>query len=263
MTKLLQRFLASGLVSVGCLGAIITLQISRLNETTNLSDQVNSQQLELQSTALVRQLQIAQRTPNLGFANLIADWYFLGFLQYFGDTEVREQTNYQASPEFFKVIIDKDPWFFPAYLFLSTSVSVYAAEPQISVDLTNQGLSYMTPEVPPESAIVWRYKGLDEFLFLKNFEAAQQSYQQAATWAQQSPNAAVKETAVLSQQTAEFIAENPNSKQVLLMGWMQVLNQAIDEITFNLAVYQINALGAEVVVDDDGEFRIEFEEQEP
>jgi hypothetical protein len=262
-TKSVQKYFAVGLVSAGCLGSIIALQMSRLNETQDVSEQMNGQQLETQSTALVRQLRIAKDSPSLGFSNLIADWYFLGFLQYFGDTEARDKTDYQAAPEFFRVIIDKDPLFFPAYLFLSTSVSIYAAQPQTSAELAGEGLSHMTPQTPPESAIVWRYKGLDEFLFLKDFAIAQNSYQTAAQWAEQSPDPAVQATAPLSAQTAAFIADNPNSTQALIMGWTQVLTQAVNEDTFNLAVNQINALGGEVVMDDDGQFRIDFQNQEP
>jgi hypothetical protein len=181
-------------------------------------------------------------------------------LQYFGDTEIRRKTNYQLSPKFFEIIIDRDPRFFNTYLFLSTSVSIYAAQPQTSVELLTEGLTHMSPNTPPEAAIVWRYKGLDEFLFLKDFGDAQESYKTAAVWAEESPDPAVRSTAELSRQTANFIAENPNSVRTLIIGWSQVLSQAVDEATFNLAVDQINSFGGDVKFEEDGSFIIEFED---
>ena len=56
--------------------------------------------------------------------------------------------------------------------------------------------------MPPESAIAWRYKGLDEFLFLKEFSGAQNSYETASDWALQSPQPDVQATAEISSQTA-------------------------------------------------------------
>ena len=70
-----------------------------------------------ESQALSLRLQMAQQVPSFGFDNLIADWYFLGFLQYFGDQEIRQETGYQVSPDFFRIILDRDPRFFPGLCF--------------------------------------------------------------------------------------------------------------------------------------------------
>ena len=35
--------------------------------------------------------------PSFGFDNLIADWTFLKFLQYFGDDEARDVTGYDLA----------------------------------------------------------------------------------------------------------------------------------------------------------------------
>ena len=95
-------------------------------------------------------------------------------------------------------------------------------------------------------------------MFLEKFDAAHLSYETATEWAKQSPDSAVQATAEISRRTADFIAENPGSIRTLALGWSQVLTQAVDEATFKLAVEQIEALGGEVIIDDDGQFRIEL-----
>ena len=239
--------------------ALVSFQMPRLRMSSSQNDSVEAMQEK--SMLLAFRLTAAKKLPSLGFDNLIADWFFLNFLQYFGDVEVRKQTDYLVSPDFFKVIIDNDPRFFASYVFLSMSTSIYAAQPQLTVDLMEKGLSHMTFETPPEAAIVWRYKGVDELLFLGQPKAAEVSYKTAAEWAGQSPDPAVQATAEMSRQTAEFIAENPDSRRTLVTGWSQILSQAVDETTFNLAVEQIEALGGEVFRDENGQITIRIQSQ--
>jgi hypothetical protein len=49
-------------------------------------------QQEAQQEAL--RLKMLKTIPSFGFDNLIADWTFLKFLQYFGDDEARDVTGY-------------------------------------------------------------------------------------------------------------------------------------------------------------------------
>ena len=253
--KLIDKIIL-GSASLAVLLCVIALQIPRLNSIGATSSYLTSQQLNQESEALRRKLQITQDFPAFGFDNIVVNWYFLNFLQYFGDSNSRQRTGYQVSPEFFKNIIPRDPYFFFGYLFLSTSTSLYAAQPQVTVGLITEGLTYLNPTLPPEAPIIWRYKGVDELLFLGRPEDAIQSYQTAAEWADQSPYPDIRATGDLSRRTAAFITENPDSDRTLVMGWSQILGQAVDETTFNLAVEQIEALGGEVIRQPDGQFTI-------
>jgi hypothetical protein len=76
--------------------------------------------------------------PSFGYNNIIANWVYLNFVQYFGDDEVRAKTGYSLSPEYFEVILGRDPRFIPAYLSLSTSTSMYAGMPERSIKLTEK-----------------------------------------------------------------------------------------------------------------------------
>lgn len=242
--------------SLALAATVITLQHPRLQTTQDATSSLKTAQLQQQSDALRLQLQLTQNLPAFGFDNIVASWQFLNFLQYFGDKEVRQQTDYLVSPEFFKIIIDRDPYFFLPYVYLSASTSLYAAQPQISVDLITKGLAHLRPDIPPEAPVIWRYKGVDELLFLGRPSDAMISYQTAADWADQSPYPDIQATAELSRQTVAHIQENPDSSRTLVVGWSQILGQAVDETTFNLAVEQIEAFGGQVIRQPNGQITV-------
>lgn len=249
------RYLAPALLGALLIVSVSGLQRQRLQVLQSASAGAQSlEQLQTVEQQEQVRLSLLQKAPSFGFDNLVANWAFLGFLQYFGDLKVRSQVGYRVSPEFFEVIIDKDPYFINPYQFLSVSTSLYSGEPERTVALMNQGLASMTSQMPSGGYMVWRYKGIDELLFLGNGEAARQSFTNAANWADQSsdPNAAA--TAAASRQTAEFLAQNPASKAAQISAWIQVINYAFDDQTKRLAVERIQALGGEIL--DVGQGRI-------
>jgi hypothetical protein len=240
---------------------VLVLQGEKLKAIKGTSPDLTNAELQQRDIREASRLSLIQKSPDFGFENLLADWTFLSFLQYFGDDDLRLQAGYSVSPEFFRVILDRDPYFFYGYVFLSASTSLYAAQPQVTVDLIEEQLPKLTPQTPPEAAVIWRYKGVDELLFLGEPETAKQSYETAAAWAEQSPAPEVQATAEASRQTAEFIAENPYSKSTLAAGWTQILGQAFDEYTFNTAVEQIEALGGTVVRTKNGGISVQIPEK--
>jgi len=70
-------------------------------------------------------------------------------LQYFGNREHRDVTGYGLSGDFFEVIIDREPYAYDPYIFLSSSLTLYAAQPERAVELQAKGLQSLTPELPP------------------------------------------------------------------------------------------------------------------
>ncbi|MGB3312726.1 MAG: hypothetical protein WA939_13865 [Nodosilinea sp.] len=220
-----------------------------------------SENFEQQDQATASALQLAQKMPTFGFDNLVADWTFLQFLQYFGDSEVRTTAGYNLSPEFFEVIIAKDPFYRQFYLFLSGSVSNFAAQPQESVNLIADGLAHLSPTLPNDSFYIWRYKAIDELLFLGDGAAARQSFQTAADWASQSDHPDAELMVANSQATANFLARNPDSKMAQVNAWAGVLSNALDDATRQQAIDRINALGGEVIIEN-GAVKIRFPEED-
>ncbi len=245
------------LLPITILAGVLPLQIQRLNALKDETEPPITQ-LERQVRETASGLEMVQRLPTFGFDTLVADWFFLRFLQYFGDDEARALTGYKLSPDFFRVIIPKDPYFRLYYVFLSASTSNYAAMPDESVAIITQGLDRLTPEFPDDGFYIWRYRGVDELLYLGDGEAAQISYQTSADWALQSSHPEAPFIAENSQRTADFLANNPLSKQAQVNAWASVLGNAFDDATRQRAIDRINALGGSVFISEAGEISIQF-----
>lgn len=254
----LSQVVTTSIIAVVCIVVVGTLQVPQLNDIKSRTQNTTPEGLQREVNLEKLRLNLLERTPAFGFDNLLADWVFLNFLQYFGDDNARLQTGYALSPEYFKIIIARDPRFLGAYIPLSTSISLYAAKPELSVALMEKGLKSMSPKSPPKSYYVWRLKGIDELLFLGNAQAARQSFEKAAEWASIYPDSESQNVAAFSHQTAAFLARNPLSKSAQVGAWTMILNNLTlkDERTRQIVIARIEALGGQVIVTPQGEVKI-------
>lgn len=252
----LGQTVAVSIVAVMCIFAVGMLQVPQLNELKSGTKNVTPEALQREVNTEKLRLNLIQQTPAFGFDNLLADSVFLNFLQYFGDDNARLQTGYALSPEYFKIIVARDPRFLGVYIPLSTSISLYAAKPEQSVALMEKGLQSMSPKSPPKSYYVWRQKGIDELLFLGNAQAARQSFMKTAEWASIYSDEESQTVAVLSRQTAEFLARNPLSKSAQVAAWTMILNNITDERTRQIVISRIEELGGKVIVTPQGTVKI-------
>ncbi|BAY19640.1 hypothetical protein NIES21_55050 [Anabaenopsis circularis NIES-21] len=248
---MLLRFSYQALITplVACLSVlgVSALQFPRLQSLLINKQAASLEILEQDIQAEHLRLSLLKKLPSFGYDNFMANWVYLNFLQYFGDDEVREKTGYSLSPEYFEIIIKHDPRFLGAYISLSTSTSMYAAMPERSIKLIQQGLHFITPQVPEKSYYIWRYKGTDELLFLGNSQAAQNSFNTAANWANQYSDPESKYMAQNSHQTAVFLSQNPDSRYARIATWAIVLNNGVDEKTRKRVVKEIETLGGSVI----------------
>lgn len=245
------------LLGGGLVLGVVGLQGQRLQALQNPEPQ-SLATLQLQEQRDRSLLLGLRRLPAFGYDNLVANWSFLNFLQYFGDVEVREQLGYRLSPEFFEVIVDRDPRFLTPYLYMSSSTSISAAMPERTVEIISRGLAAMTPDIPENGYLVWRNKALDQLLFLGDGEGARQSFEMAADWADQSDDPSAANVAQLSRQTAAFLAQNPSSREAQISGWMQIASHAVDDTTFDLALTRLEGLGVEILNAERGAISIRY-----
>ena len=114
----------------------------------------------------------------------------------------------------------------------------------------------------PKYYYVWRYKGVDQFLFLGNIKAAERSFLTAAKRASLYnvfyPDPVSEQMALSSQGTAEFIAKNPYSKAAQIRAWMMILGHAPDDKTKRIAIQKIQSLGGEFIADSQGNIRLQM-----
>jgi tetratricopeptide (TPR) repeat protein len=246
---------------VGCiLGAfavVVQLQMPQLAVIKSQQKSLSKSELQQAEAKAKSQMSIAKMIPAFGFNNLVADWNFVNFAQYFGDTEVRQKAGYGSALDYFDLILDRDPRFLHAYFYLSSTGSLYAGDPERSVSLMDRGLKSMSPKVPDRGYYIWRLKAVDELLFLGRVTDARQSMQTAANWAGQYSNREGQNVAKLSQGTANYLARNPNSKQAQFDAWNMVLTNAVDDFAIKRAIEGIRSTGGKVTVSPTGELKIE------
>ncbi len=257
----LSRQITTSFIIFLCILGVGLLQFPRLQKLVNSSKSASLKTIEREIKSENTRLNLLKKTPTFGYKNLIADWVYLDFLQYFGDDEIREKTGYSLSPEYFEVILGHDPRFLTAYMGLSTSTSMYAAMPERSVALMEKSLKSLSAWFPERSYYVWRYKAIDELLFLGNSQAAKQSFEIAANWANQYSDAESKQVASISQTSAEFISHNPHSKGAQIAAWSMVLNNQVDDKTRKRAIRAIESLGGKVIKTPQGN-KIKFSQKD-
>jgi tetratricopeptide (TPR) repeat protein len=242
---------------LGSFAVVIYLQTPQLASLKQQQKGLSTADLQQAEARAKVRLSLVKMLPALGFDNLVADWHFMEFLQYFGDSDLRRQAGYAAALDYFDVIIDRDPRFLYAYYYLSNTGSLYAGQPERSVALMTQGLKSFTPQVPDRGYYVWRLKGVDELLFLGRVPDARTSMLTAADWARQQLDREGQNVAQVSLNTAKYLARNPNSKQAQFDAWNMVLNAAVDESVVKRAISEIRATGGKVTASPTGEIKVE------
>lgn len=250
------------IVAILCIAGVGFIQVPQMRRLTRTATNVSPASLEKQVESERLRLQLLRKVPAFGFDNLFANLVYLNFIQYFGDDEARSLTGYSLSPEFFEIILNHDPRFLEAYLGLSVSTSLYAGMPDRTISLMNKHIKSLSPQLPPKSYYVWRYKGTDELLFLGDAQAAQKSLATAAKWASQYTYDESKVVAQLSQRTADFLARNPQSKSAQINAWIMVLTNQVDNNTRKRAIAEIERLGGKVIFTPEGNARISFPKEE-
>jgi hypothetical protein len=204
-----------------------------------------------QERQLATNLELLKRSPGFGFDNLLADWTFLNFLQYFGDEQARELTGYQLNDDHFDVISKFDPKWVDMYLFLSTSVAYYQGEPELSVKLMNRGTDALSPDYP-DAWRLWRLKAIDQLLLVGDTEAAIASLEMAAKWAAGTPSEAL---AARFREAAAILRENPDNKMIRINAWLTVYSQTTDPVVRKRAIAELEALGVQIEQGEDGQLR--------
>jgi tetratricopeptide (TPR) repeat protein len=249
------RNLAINLGAIALSAAIsLSLQFPKLNQ------RISGQTLE-ETRKAVRdeeaRLKLIRQLPSrgLGFNNMMANFTFLQFLQYFGDDISRNyfQTGYSLSPRYFENIIDRDPRFLSSYIYLSSSVSMFAGVPREADDIYAKGLRSLDPDKQPTASIVWRYKATDQLLFLGDAKGARESYLQAADWAERAKvtGKELEEAQLLAQvsrQSAKWLEEDRDLTKAQIAAWTIVLRNAADKKTVQIVAQELDKLGMKIEV---------------
>ena len=256
--------LVNGTIGLAALAGVIAMQSSEQLGGMSAVGVQGQKPLSAMSAASFKQaaqqfaqqealrLKMLKTIPSFGFDNLIADWTFLKFLQYFGDDEARDVTGYNLSQDYFDIVTQRDPRWVDIYLFLSTAISFYQGKPETAVNLMERGTRALavSPQIHSQSWRVWRTKGLDELLLLGDIPESIRSHEMAADWVQGSPEG--PKLAPIFRATAEYLRRDPDSVPVRFIAWNTVYTQTTDKLVRQRAKQALVKLGAQVQKDKNG-----------
>jgi len=238
------------------LSGIILLQRSTI---PSKDAKLTKQEYQTQEQDENSQLNFFSRVPNLGFENVLADWLYLQFIQYFGDNDARDKVGYSLTENFFSQLIQRDPRFTDAVFKLDTATSLFAGSPQKSVELLHEALQKIPPKfttnIPPY--YLWRAKGNNELLFLGDTQAAKSSYTKSIEAAKAYDDDDSKRIIEISQRSIQFLEKNPDSKLARIGAWVGVLSNRPDDKTVKRVIQEIKTLGGKVTVTPEGKVTVE------
>ena len=252
----LQTFLILGFSLLG----IVVLQSSTLHsQSLGMKNNLNEKVYQAEREKEKRQLNFLNTIPSLGFNNILADWVYLHFIQYFGDDKAREKSDYSLSKDYFSQIVQRDPLFMEALFRLDIATSLFAGNPQESTKLLGKALD----EIPDYKFItnlppyyLWRSKGNNELLFLGNVQLAKHDYLKSIELADIYNTKDSQRIKVISQQSIDFLNQNPDSRLARIGAWIGILSNRPDPKTFKRVISEIEKLGGEVSISSQGEVTI-------
>lgn len=227
-----------------CLAGIVLLQSQEYKKSAQKLNQANYLSQEEQQARVIK---FQSQTPTLNFDNLLADWSYLNFVQYFGDANARETIGYKLVPDYFATITKIDPHFTQAHLRLSLANSLYAGNPEKSIALMEKILETVDP-ASEEAALLWTSKGLDELLFLGDKEAAIKSYKIASQWATLDKSDRPDILKIKDLEKALEFTSEIQLKEAQIMAWSSTLVHIIDNQKKREIIDKINRLKAEILV---------------
>ncbi len=239
----------NGLLLLGAALGVVYIQNRAIATATKVDPNAEAIQTQTQG-----RLDVLKVIPSGGFDNLIANWAYLDYLQYFGDEDTRNATGYSLNDDYFEVMVERDPRFLTIYPFLSAGISYYLGKPERAIALMEKAAGSLSPQEQPESFWVWRFMALDQLLLVGDVPGAIRNFEQAAKWAEQTPEQ--ENYGPFFRETASFLRNNPDSTEIQIFGWQTVNVEDVDETIRHRAVKELEKLGLRRVIDEQG--RISF-----
>ena len=254
------KILYTSIKIIGILFGIVSVVRLQQIELKSNNQYITKQDYINQEIDKKTKLSLISQLPSFGLKNLIADWTYLQFLQYFGNEESRSITGYSLAPKYFAEVVNRDPKFIKAYFLLSPATSIFAGEAERGVEIITEGLKSVTANTSDDAYYIWTYKAVDELLFLGDVESARKSYLMASKWAESSDLPTAKDSVVNTKRTAQFLAKNPDSLIARIGAWTMVLNSSNDTKTQDKALEKIQELGGQIIINPDDSVKIRVPE---
>ncbi|HEY9679346.1 MAG TPA: hypothetical protein V6C76_15165 [Drouetiella sp.] len=110
-----------------------------------------------------------------GFDTVVADCYWLSFIQYFGESVERTKDNYSKTLDYIKVVTDLDPNFVSAYYIAALLLGGELKEPDLAEKVLEKGI-----ERNPKEWTLQFAAGANSFIYAHDTRKAASFYKGAA-----------------------------------------------------------------------------------
>ncbi len=198
----------------------------------------------------------AVRMLSLGFDRLLADLFWLGFVQYSGDQEVIFQGKFPLGYQYTNLITQIDPHFIKPYWFGCFTIGYWQKRPDLADQILQRGIA----ENPTNWTLPFM-AGVNQYLFAHNDRQAAAYYRQAARLPE-APDYLERHATILEADIPARVKEirtwrslylstsDPNVKasarEKLVQLWSRVYKEAPTEQIRRHAVQELQGLGVEV-----------------
>ena len=112
---------------------------------------------------------------SLGNERLLADYYWLAFIQYFGDTAFRKQDGYKYAYDYLDLVTKLDPGFVQAYWLAAFAIGAEAKQPDLAAKIIDRGIS-----AQKDNWQIYFAAGANQYLFKHDIQKAAYYYAIAA-----------------------------------------------------------------------------------
>lgn len=108
---------------------------------------------------------------SLGNERLLADYYWLVFIQYFGDTAERKKDKYKHAYDYLDLITKLDPGFMQAYWLAAFAIGAEAKQPDEAAKIIDRGILVLK-----DNWQIYFAAGANQYLFKHDTERAAYYY---------------------------------------------------------------------------------------
>lgn len=167
---------------------------------------------------------IVSKAFSMGFDRLIADIYWLIFIQYYGDPKCIKE-NFRYAPEYLSLVVSMDPHFIRPYWFASFVLASDLGQQQKADDILAQGMK----DNPDDWSIPY-IAGFNQYLYLNNEKKAAEYYRMAAK-VPGAPSWLSEQAHILDLNIPSYVKKVRTWLRILKQGDAMVKEKALQNLT--------------------------------
>ncbi len=165
---------------------------------------------------------------SLGYDQLLADLWWLSFIQYYGDSRARALDHYALAYKYLDLVTQLDPKFVQLYWFSAFAIGCDNKRPQLAAALIERGI-----ESNQDNWYLPFIAGINQYLFAQNETAAAKYYRIAAKFPD-APSWLERQAAIIEAHMPSLLKE--------INTWANIYNSSQEALVKRKAALQLRSL---------------------